>query len=203
MTDNKGMPISRTCLNCGADFTVPPIQIRRGGGKYCSYRCRSQHTRTPLRERFLARVEKTETCWLWTARTGTFGYGVMPEGGHAGRDLYAHRISYELFHGPIPEGLFVLHRCDNPRCVNPDHLFLGTADDNAKDAARKKRVPSGAQHHTQRPDHKQVKLDQQSVREIRQRYAEGATRPQLSKLYGVTVASIGNVVNGRTWRNVD
>lgn len=89
-------------------------------------------------ERFFSKVEKTETCWNWTAcKRGKAGYGAINVNGKV-KD--AHRLSYELHKGEIPEGLMVLHTCDNRLCVNPEHLFLGTAKDNWHDGFNKGRI---------------------------------------------------------------
>lgn len=91
-----------------------------------------------MKERFLAKVNKTDTCWLWTASVrGSSGYGAF----RIGRKIYsAHRVSYKLFKGEIPIGLLVCHACDNRMCVNPEHLFLGTYSDNMKDCSKKGRI---------------------------------------------------------------
>jgi hypothetical protein len=93
----------------------------------------------PAIERFWDKVQKTESCWLWTAYLKRNGYGqFFPRRGHP---VYAHRYSYELARGAIPDGLLVLHACDNPRCVNPNHLSLGTQKENLADMRRKGRHP--------------------------------------------------------------
>lgn len=88
-------------------------------------------------EVFNKRVAKGPGCWEWTGSRNTAGYGVISS---KGRKRMAHRVSYEIANGPIPDGMLVCHRCDNPKCVRPDHLFLGTSRDNAQDAASKGRV---------------------------------------------------------------
>lgn len=90
-----------------------------------------------LPERFWSKVEKAEGCWLWTAYRDDDGYGSIRVGRKA---ELAHRVAWWLTNGPIPPGLHVLHRCDRPECVNPDHLFLGTQLDNVVDMYRKGRA---------------------------------------------------------------
>ena len=89
-------------------------------------------------ERFFKKVQKTETCWIWTAGCrGKSGYGAFKL---AGTVIDAHRVSYELHSGIIPKGMYVCHTCDNRKCVNPNHLFLGTAKDNWQDGFDKKKI---------------------------------------------------------------
>jgi len=94
----------------------------------------------PLKDRFFSKVEKTSTCWLWkgglTKGYGTFAINTSRKNRVYGR---AHRVSWELINGPIPSDKHVLHKCDNPKCVNPKHLFLGSNMDNIQDCIQKKR----------------------------------------------------------------
>lgn len=96
--------------------------------------------RRSLAERFWAKVNKTDGCWLWTGCKDPKGYGYIGTGGRRGPTKSAHRVSYELEHGEVPEGLHVLHDCDTPSCVRPSHLFAGTPLDNTRDMMRKGRA---------------------------------------------------------------
>lgn len=96
----------------------------------------------PIADRFWSKVDKSTSCWLWTSNRHHNGYGQIAQsrnGSAKQRWLWAHRVSWELTHGAIPADLFVLHRCDTPLCVNPDHLFLGTKQDNIDDSVQKGR----------------------------------------------------------------
>ena len=147
----------------------------------------------PIEDRFWEKVDKSGECWIWTACTDGHGYGVMSvPGGYT----KAHILSYRMHVGEIPRGLCVLHKCDNPRCVNPDHLFLGTRRDNALDRDRKGRVAHGESHYA-------AKLTNKQVREIRERWDAGGVRIiELARDYGVNDGNIEQIVKRKTWRRV-
>lgn len=102
----------------------------------------------PMVKKLLSQTSIGDECWLWTGNKASTGYGTVIADC---QKEYAHRVSYLSLVGDIPEGLYVLHRCDTPLCVNPKHLFLGTHMDNMKDKIAKGRVPSGNSHWNWRP----------------------------------------------------
>lgn len=149
-----------------------------------------------IEERFWEKVDKTETCWLWTAglsRAG--GYGKFRLNG---KKISAHRFSWTLFNGEIPINMHVLHSCDTPTCVRPDHLFLGTHIDNMADRHNKGRDTP--------PDWRtrRRKVSRVSVLEIKQKFGTGEfTQKELAALYGVTPGNIWHIVRNRTWKRND
>jgi len=139
-------------------------------------------------------------CWEWIAGYFDTGYGSIWA---ANKNRGAHRVSYELAFGEIQDGLFVLHRCDNRRCCNPAHLFLGTNKDNMEDRNKKGRMAYGERHgsrlHPDRmvrgEDHPQCKLSDEQIAEIRQRYASGKeTQRDLAKMFGVGQSQIQRIL---------
>ena len=184
--------VTRVCEICERPFSVWPCLVRRGHGKSCSPRCRvvlvARRNTKSLAVRLFSRVKKTETCWLWTGST-TRGYGKLD-----GR-RYAHRVSYELAHGQIPVGFCVLHRCDTPACVRPDHLFLGTDADNVRDMISKNRHSFGSRNG-------QAKLTARQVRTIRRLRREGVPAQTLRVTYRVSRELIDAIVRRARWKHV-
>ncbi len=143
---------------------------------------------------FWARVDTSGVCWVWTGAKNSGGYGDIR---YDGRKVGTHRVAWELTNGPIPNGLWVLHRCDNPPCVRPDHLFLGTNTDNMRDRASKGRTN---QRKGEKSPH--AKLTWASVREMRQRRQDGVRVIDLASEYGVAQSTVSELLAGGTWREV-
>lgn len=158
---------------------------------------------TSVATRFWARVDKNgpvvdgmdDQCWQWVGHTAC-GYGVVCDNR---KSIKVHRFSYQIHVGKIPDGLMVCHHCDNKLCVNPNHLFLGTADDNVQDMVAKGRQIKGVSCHS-------AKLTEDDVREIRRRFKGwdkvNGGRP-LAREFGVTDVTIRNIVYRKDWKHVE
>jgi len=147
-------------------------------------------------ERFWSKVNKAgeDDCWEWNGSCNNNGYGRFYLNNKMQR---AHRVSWELTNGPIPAGMHVLHTCDNPKCVNPAHCFLGTPQDNMDDKVRKKRQAKGVLHGRAKLTENEVKL----IRELYQPYGQYNTYT-LAKLFGVGQRTISDIINNKTWARV-
>jgi hypothetical protein len=139
--------------------------------------------------RFLGKIRKANGCWEWEGSLDSKGYGVVRMDG---KQCVASRVSWEIHVGPIPEGMFICHHCDNPKCVRPDHLFVGSPADNAADAALKGRMRYGEKHGRH-------KLSEEDVRMIR---SSRSTTRQLSRDLGVARSLIYAIRNRLIWRRV-
>lgn len=150
-------------------------------------------------ERFWLNVQIGDACWEWLSRLNSRGYGWFDVS--TGNIMLAHRFSYSIEVGPIPEGLCVLHKCDTPKCVRPSHLFLGTRAENNADKIAKGRAV------TPRPSRGEAngaaKLTNARVLEIRSLYASGAhTKSALARLHNVSPCVIGDIVRRELWRHI-
>lgn len=146
--------------------------------------------------KFMSRVSVDENgCWLWTGWVQRNGYGCFKLGGRTGEFVRAHRLSWMVWRGPIPDGLLVCHRCDVRRCVNPDHLFLGTPRDNSVDAFEKGRlkIPTPLQGE----QNSFAKLTSADVAAIRTSTESSAA---LARRYGVDRSTVSVARRGLTWR---
>ncbi len=170
------------------------------------YECQSptfgKHVkRQTLCRKLTDRLHNTDTgCQIWTGTHDSHGYGVIETSipSVKRKRMWTHRLAYMICHGVIPDNLCVLHRCDNPLCCNPDHLFLGTRKDNIHDALSKNRALKGEKNG-------QSKLTTTQVIEIRQLYDKDRCSANIVKIalqYNVRPATVYDVVANRTWRHV-
>lgn len=152
----------------------------------------------PLSEAlFWAKVDMSAECWVWTGSRMPKGYGQLRR---AGGTYTAHRFSWTLAHGPIPAGLMVLHHCDNPPCVRPDHLFLGTAKDNTTDMRSKGRARGGS---SKGEAHPMARVTEADVLWIRAEAANGMPIAEIARRVGLTRSPVDAIVRRSSWRHVE
>ncbi len=151
-------------------------------------------------ERFVKFTRYKDGCWIWTGAKRTSGYGVFKLDGKAES---AHRVSYKLFKGNIPEGIFVCHTCDNPMCVNPDHLFLGTASDNMMDAQNKGRlvIPEGKRFKKGYMPSFATITKEQAI-QVKMMLKKGMRNIDISEATGIKYQTIVDIKRGKSFRNI-
>lgn len=186
----------KTCPVCKTVFSRDGAY---GRGICCSRRCampgavakRPAPKSTPAIERFWKHVVKSDGCWLWDGRKNGNTYATIRVGSNGEK---AHRFSYEIAYGPIPPGLVVMHKCDTPACVRPDHLELGTQGDNNRDREKKNRG-----NHAFGERNGSAKLTQEISDKIRERFNSGATQLDICAEFGISIRTLDDIVRGRRW----
>lgn len=147
---------------------------------------------TPISERFWLKVSKGESaddCWSWTGGKNEHGYGIIGRGRRGDGFIKAHRLSWELHYGDVPDGLCVLHRCDNPECTNTQHLFLGTKAKNSSDMSSKGRAKNGTNQHSFRRS-----LSITEVREMRRLFDGGMGVMEISRSFNIEDSRVSRIV---------
>jgi hypothetical protein len=207
------MPVERICQHCGKRFKIKPSVVAKGAAKFCSRECKAAHYTVNAPNRFWSFVDKgsgPDACWTWEGARTDRGYGffTMWRDGRRVQNS-AHRFAYEFSVGPVPPEMFVCHTCDNPHCVNPSHLFLGTPADNTHDALNKGRmasgVTSGAHLHPELyrgENNSQAKLKDADVRNIRKLARSGIFASALAKMYGVSATTARDIIRRTTWKHI-
>lgn len=172
-------PKNIKCCNCKDGFIRKNISIR-----WCSEKCRLE-----------SKIEKDKNdCWNWTGEITKDGYG---RSSIKGKSMHAHRYSFIIFNGEIPNGKFVCHHCDNPLCVNPAHLFIGTQADNMLDKKRKGRCAD-----RKGEKHPLSKFKTEDIQNIRKFYKQGITQRVLAFLFDCHQSQISHVVRRKRWSHV-
>ena len=158
----------------------------------------------PVIDRVLDKVVRIPFCgcWIFTGAINEAGYGIVGTGGRGQPNDRAHRITYRHYCGPIPDGMFVCHSCDTPSCCNPDHLFLGTNQDNVNDMVRKGRNSKPPRNpHVVGSVHPGSKLTEEKVREMRELSAQGWKQRELAERYGVVHQTVSKVLSGKRFKH--
>lgn len=192
-------PYGECQCGCGQKTSIATSRVAVAGvNKGQPYRFYAKHyVPKPREQTFWKRVSKPspDECWEWQGGKTPDGYG---SAGHKNKSVLAHRLAWELTNGPIPEGMEVCHKCDNPPCCNPDHLFLGTHADNIRDMFAK-----GRNNPRRGAANSNAKLTESQVKEIRSRYAnkDGNTY-ELAQEYGVSQVTISALIRRKTWGHV-
>lgn len=182
------LKITRRCAFCNS-------VLKRTNVMHCSRKCQFQHWNATVPVRFWLRVRKTKTCWLWTGLVNEWGYGMW---GVKHWPRSAHRMSWQITHGPIPKGLKVLHHCDNPPCVRPDHLFLGTDKDNHDDMVRK-----GRRREHYGSEHGMSRLTESIVISMRDlRASQRLSYQKIADMFHVDKATAHRAIIGQSWKHL-
>jgi len=143
--------------------------------------------------RYEKRIEKTASgCWIFHGPRNNMGYGMVSAGGNP---MLAHRFFYQQVNGPIPAGMDACHRCDNPACCNPDHIFIGTRTDNMRDAVAKGRVRRGETS-------AQARFSESDVLDMRRRHCAGETTGEIGRRYDTSYKTVWAIVHRKAWGHI-
>ena len=190
----KDFKIAIKCTICNKFFLKFPKKIRT---KFCSKECRYLFTSSleKLKELFEKNVIKKDNCWDWNLFKDRDGYGKVT---FNKKRISIHRASWIIHNGSIPEGLLVLHHCDNPSCSRPDHLFLGTTMDNKQDCISKRRL-----NPRQGENHPLSKLNEEQVVEIRNLLKNKILQKEIANKFNVAIETISDIKFKRTWKHIN
>lgn len=178
-----------TLCDCGKSHTSRGSTLRKGTSISCG--CRMSFRKRP-KDRFWEYVKKTDSCWEWKGPIMKVGYGCFSINN---RPYYAHRFSYEVHIGKIPKNKLVCHSCDNRKCVNPDHFFLGSHKENTADMIIKNRNCKGVKMSTH-------KLNEEDVMKIKSLRKEGKFYRELGEMFGVSYSVARRICLNKTWKHI-
>jgi HNH endonuclease len=181
---------NENCATCGKLPTVAHKLCRSCYSK--AHHAGRLPVRKTIEQRFKEGYQVMQSgCWEWTKGRKSGGYGCLRVGDST---MTAHRYSYELVHGPVKDGLYVLHSCDNPPCVNPAHLRLGSHQENMQDAVERNYNRKGENHYSH-------KVTEKEVRAIRA-LAGTMSQVEISKLFGLSKGSVNHIISRKKWKHI-
>jgi hypothetical protein len=181
----------------GSDLVTGPTHLASGEPSM-SRQPTPRWSKEKIIHRFWSRVDRLNLsgCWNWARSVDGHGYGQFQWNGSHAR---AHRVAFEICFGPIPNGVYILHRCDNPRCCNPFHLFPGTMKDNTQDMLAKGRDGHGQMPGEHNPN---VRLTEEDIREIRLLRQSGIRLKVIAARFGITEANVSYIAKRKGWKHV-
>lgn len=194
---------SQVLCACGCGTLIDQIDSKGRIRTYVNHHARRSYTSRALADRLWSRTDRSGDCWLWLGALSPKGYGSIMTGSKCDgthKAKRAQRVAWEITYGPIPDGLFVCHHCDVPRCVRPEHLFLGTAAENTADMLAKGR--ESHDHGSKGVANCNAVLNDDKVRAILGLHARGVRGVDLAQMFGVNKVTISKVTRGETWRHV-
>ena len=194
--------IELICSYCGKKFTDYFCKHKNARNVCCSVECKHKKLLNTT-EKFWHKVNKNgpvcerlgTRCWEWTGGKDTDGYGEMM---FEKKMSKSHRLSWIFAYGPIPKGLCVCHTCDNPKCVNPSHLFLGTNQINTLD-----RTMKGRSAHNTKGKNGMAKTTEDQAIAIREIYKTGKTTTSIAASFGISRREVNNIVSGKAWKTTE
>jgi hypothetical protein len=148
-----------------------------------------------IEQKLLRYAVSENGCWNWVATKDRDGYGLLTH--HRGKQIRAHRASYEFHVAKIPVGLLVCHSCDNPSCINPNHLFVGTSKENTRDMLDKNRRPV-----LRGERHPNAKLTNDQVTQIKQLRSENRLLKDIANQFNISFQTVSSITKGTTWNNI-
>lgn len=176
------MQEKRRCIRCGKEFDKERKKF------HCSEQCKFMQN---------VKINESTGCWDWQGYISKYGYGYV---GRANQpNIQAHRLSYQLFKGEIPEGKFACHTCDRRCCVAPHHLWVGSNSDNMIDATKKKRLPTIFKNGEK---HSRTKLDNAIVRKIKEDFVKGLSSWEIAEKYIIALSTIRHIAQKKSWNSV-
>lgn len=189
------MKVTKKCLFCHKQFTRQQCPSTKNYVKFCSKKCFYLNRDGIPIDRFWRKVKKTKDCWLWIANKSNRNYGMFAINN---KKVSAHRYSYKYHYGSIPNGLYICHKCDNPPCVNPKHLYAGTQSDNLKDAANKNRRVYTSRQGSKNNLSKLKEIDVLKIRSL----SKNKTYKEIANMFNVDPTNIGYIIRRRTWTHI-
>jgi len=197
----KEMYHGRDCRECRTKYLK--VKRHERERKTCPV-CKLEHNIDNCDEcsdkcKILNRHKKVNGCWEWQGKLNNSGYGCYTKRINKEKtEVRAHRRSYEIFKGEIPEGMLVCHTCDNPSCCNPDHLWLGTPKENTQDCIKKGRFLNAKKRAVSAG-----KMTEETVIEIRRLHTEGMKSKDLEEKFNISQSNVSSIVNYKIWKHVD